>query len=247
MKNMHKVSDEDFDKLFQEKLYAYEAAPTDAVWRGIAGQLNTVKREGTFPILRLAAASLAGIIGLGMWLAANKEPMRLSGSPTTSPVIQKTESPAALIKPEGRRVTKSEPVKLTVKDQIPPKEEKDIPLVIKAKPAASKANVVRVAVLNTDADSKTSVVKQPEAIEKSISADRSEASEAPVLARVEEMPQDEEAIVRDKKIKSVGSLVNFVVGKIDKRKSKIIEFEDGDEGTKVSGLNLGLLKFKAKE
>lgn len=247
MKNMHKVSDEDFDKLFQEKLYAYEAAPTEALWKGIAGQLKTIKREGAFPILRLAAASLAGIIGLGIWLAANKEPMRLSGNPTKSPVIQKAENPIALAKPESRQETKSEPVKLNLKEKIATKEEKDIELVTRTKPAASKANVARVAVLNTDAGSKTSLVKQPEAVEKSLSVDRSETSEVPVLARVEEMPQEEEPIVRDKKIKSVGSLVNFVVGKIDKRKSKIIEFEDGDEGTKVSGLNLGLLKFKAKE
>ena len=247
MKNIHKVSDEDFDKLFQEKLYAYEAAPTEAVWKGIAGQLKTVKREGAFPILRLAAASLAGIIGLGMWLAANKEPMRLSGSPTTSPVIHKAENPVALAKPESRQVTKSEPVRLNLKEKIATKDEKDIEVVTKKKPAASKANVPRVVVLNNDANTKTSVLKQPEATEKSISADRSETSEAPVLARAEDIPQEEEPIVKDKKIKSVGSLVNFVVGKIDKRKSKIIEFEDGDEGTKVSGLNLGLLKFKTKE
>jgi hypothetical protein len=49
------------------------------------------------------------------------------------------------------------------------------------------------------------------------------------------------------RIKSVGSLVNFVVGKVDKRKNKIIEFEDNDEGTKVSGLNLRLLKFQSKD
>jgi hypothetical protein len=50
-----------------------------------------------------------------------------------------------------------------------------------------------------------------------------------------------------KKINSVGSFVNFVVSKVDKRKNKIIEFEDGDEGTMVSSVNLLLLKYKAKE
>ena len=49
------------------------------------------------------------------------------------------------------------------------------------------------------------------------------------------------------KIRSIGSLVNFVIAKVDHREDKIIEFEDNDEGSEVSGINLGVLKFKSRK
>jgi len=41
--------------------------------------------------------------------------------------------------------------------------------------------------------------------------------------------------------------VNFVIAQVDKREDKLIEFTESDEGTEVSGINLGLLKIKSKK
>jgi hypothetical protein len=61
------------------------------------------------------------------------------------------------------------------------------------------------------------------------------------------LTEDGESIKNLRVSKSVvSSVVNFVIGKVDKRKDKLIEFEDNDEGTKVKSMNLILLKFKAK-
>ena len=54
------------------------------------------------------------------------------------------------------------------------------------------------------------------------------------------------ADIPKQKIKSVGSLINFVISRVDKREDKIIEFKDGKEGSAVSVINLGLIKFKSR-
>jgi hypothetical protein len=60
---------------------------------------------------------------------------------------------------------------------------------------------------------------------------------------VEEVNEAEQTSPRQK-IRSLGDLVNRVVAKVDPREEKIIQFTDNDEGTEVSGINLGLIKFK---
>jgi hypothetical protein len=63
----------------------------------------------------------------------------------------------------------------------------------------------------------------------------------------EESDIEENELRGQKKIRSIGSLVNFVIAKVDKREDKLIEFKDSDEGSEVSGINLGLVKIKSKK
>ena len=56
------------------------------------------------------------------------------------------------------------------------------------------------------------------------------------------LTEDGESIKNLRVSKSVvSSVVNFVIGKVDKRKDKLIEFEDNDEGIKVKSMNLILV------
>lgn len=249
MKNMQSVSDDDFDKLFQSKLYSYEAEPTDAVWPAIADQLNTGKKGRVFPVLRVAAASMAAMIGLGIWLAETKEPMRLSGvadSLTVAPgqqvakVSAKAEKLIVASKPEREVPKKVEVAKVNV--QVIPK--------------VSGGESVKSSLAKSVAVSKKEMVDEPRSLGASVetkgqptsnTTSSKEAGTLALAADTEIETEMNEPLQKQKKIKSVGSLVNFVVSKVDKRKNKIIEFEDGDEGTMVSGLNLGPIKFKAKE
>jgi hypothetical protein len=63
----------------------------------------------------------------------------------------------------------------------------------------------------------------------------------------DEVNPDETEVRGQRKIRSIGSLVNFVIAKVDKREDKLIEFKDSDEGSEVSGINLGLVKIKGKK
>ena len=254
MKNMHSVSDDDFDKLFQDRLYSYEAEPNDAVWAGITEQLGTRKKKQPFPILTIAAASMAAFIGFGIWLAETKEPMRLSGKAdrisTESPVV---ESAAPAIAKREVVTEKSVALKSLVAKIAPAPVQKNDP-VSRPKSEIKTPTSLKVAALNSSSETALGIDEPIERNEDksntSVISGKSSLKEAVMLSLAPEteiQPEEVEQYQKQKRIKSVGSLVNFVVSKVDKRKEKIIEFEDGDEGTKVSGLNLGLLKFKAKD
>jgi hypothetical protein len=67
-----------------------------------------------------------------------------------------------------------------------------------------------------------------------------------VVAQVDQVELESNSVdgTTKPRIKSIGGLVNFVIAQVDKREDKIIEFRDGEEGSEVSGINLGPLKFK---
>ena len=115
MKNIHSGSDEDFDKLFREKLYGYERNPTDAVWTGIANELDGERKRRPFPILRIAAASLAAIISLGIWLAKTDEPMKLTAAsdPGSATIKQQKLVESEIVQP--RADAEVEPVEPVMK------------------------------------------------------------------------------------------------------------------------------------
>ncbi len=240
--DMQPISDKDFDKFFQDKLSDVEEKPSKAVWTGISKQLSAKKKQ-TFPVLWMAAASLATVIGAGVWFSAQKEPMYLHGD--VSPVVvnqNKTEEQSvevlkhtdqkidsALSNPKSKKY-----ISISVSDVAVIEEERPsavIPVVEKVAQKQQPAKVVIAAVPESVEEPETKVILSDETISLREKSD-------------EEM---ENVDVKPKRIKSMGSLVNFVVAKVDKRKNKIIEFEDNDEGTKVSGLNLVLFKFQAKE
>jgi hypothetical protein len=248
MRKMHSVSDEKFDELFKDKLYSLELEPTDAVWSGINEQLNNAPKERSFPILRLAAASLAAMVGLGMWLAAHNEPMKLRADATASVVVKDVPPAPAEVtvrQPEARDV---ESTGAAAKQMSPVKLSKyrdgGSSEVIKASSTTLSADT-------NNAGDAPAIAASPasEPVKTQVTWNSRTSSQEPVLALAEpatEVEEQTELQSKSKKIKSVGGLVNFVVSKVDKRKDKLIEFEDSEEGTMVSGVNLGLLKFKAK-
>jgi hypothetical protein len=59
--------------------------------------------------------------------------------------------------------------------------------------------------------------------------------------------QTDEVDSEKKGIRNAGDLINFVVGKVDKRERKIIQFRtDEDENSSLVSLNLGIIKFNRK-
>ena len=242
MKDQGKFSDNDFDALFKEKLSSLEIKPTGKVWKGISEQLHNGKRKRNFPVLWIAAASMAAIIGVGFWLSSTKEPMQLTGTTGLKP---NTELPATVEKDIAKKI-----------EVLPLEEKREYKIkLVRTKPVKKSTEISKSRTFEPNDMNRPSVAKIGEKeLEASAKIDQEKTDiqsltnvkeDLPVLAQVPDADVVEEP--RQKRIKSVGSLVNFVVGKVDKRKNKIIEFEDDDEGTRVSGLNLGVLKFQAKE
>jgi hypothetical protein len=73
----------------------------------------------------------------------------------------------------------------------------------------------------------------------------------PVLAAGQAAPvnkPDAAPVKTRHKIHSLGDLINVVVAKVDKRKDKIIQFTDTDDGdSNITGVNLGVIKIKKGE
>lgn len=251
MKNLQPMSDKDLDKMFHDKLYSYELEPSESVWTDIADQLGTKKKKRGFPVLWMAAASLAAVVAAGVWFSSQKEPMKLTGAVGTEAITPKQEAVKSPVKEEGIVENKKKPEAFgevradKAKSVVSQPESK---IVLSQKSRTSNSSIVQ-----NNSENIASIITEIEKIqhpeEPAIVSSQSQTmalAATPEKAQVIEL-ENTDGQRKQKMIKSVGSLVNFVVGKVDKRKNKIIEFEDGDEGTMVSSLNLGLLKFQAKQ
>jgi hypothetical protein len=119
------------------------------------------------------------------------------------------------------------------------------------KPAAEQAPVVIASaiIIKPIAILAKQLVKVPERyFSDQLLLDVSQADMIAKVDRPEEHKLDEERGHNgNKRIRSIASLVNFVIAKVDKREDKLIEFKDGVEGSEVSGINLGLIKIKSKK
>lgn len=244
---MHSVSDEDCDKLFRDKLYSFETEPSDAVWGSITEQLNSGKEVRSFPILRMAAASMIAMIGFGMWLAATKKPMRLTGTKNTISISPTQETKKVSVQPPNQ-VVESVSVQIASKVKVVPVS---IASTVARKSQIREEKLVTMVdpeQLREKENTKSTIaaIKEQPAVENESLADKQAPSMTLASHSVIELEQNEPPL-RPAKIRSVGSLVNFVVSKVDKRKNKIIEFKEGDEGVIVSGIDLGLLKYKSKD
>lgn len=239
---MQPILDKDFDKLFRDKLNEIEVEPSAGVWSGISAQLNGKKKK-PFPVLWLAAACLATVIAFGLLMVPEKESIKLTGSPDLPK--QNTEpAPAPVIsvaEPVKKSFGKAKGAEKFVADQ--PKStmvKSEEPRVLASSKTIDRAiePEQKVRSLKVEPVINTSEVVKP-------------ATDLPVIANAviedhnTEIVDDGGGEIKNSK-SVVSSVVNFVVGKVDKRKDKIIELEHNDEGTKVKSMNLILLKFKSK-
>jgi hypothetical protein len=200
---------------------------------------------------------MAAVIGFGIWLADTKEPMRLSGTAEKVAMEPKVVENKELIQ---KKVVNAniERVELAVaKKVVRAAQPKNEITTLNSEAVSKTSSSPKVAVLASTPEAAVAVETKSGKNQQEnyntgpVSGKEPSRASAVVMSMAADMEaqsaEEVEQPKRQRRIKSVGSLVNFVVSKVDKRNEKIIEFEDGDEGTKVSSLNLGLLKFKAKD
>ena len=71
-------------------------------------------------------------------------------------------------------------------------------------------------------------------------------SKSQVIAQVPATEQTSKP-VKKHGIRNFGDMVNLVIAKVDKRKDKVIEFSDTDDGDSITGINLGVIKIKKEK
>ncbi len=249
-----KMSDKDFDQLFNSKLTDLEIEPSAKVWSNINNDLSNkaAGKKKAIPYMRIAAAIIA-IMGVSLFfIRPDTEKIKLHG-PDTNSVIEHTSVKSS--NPSG--LSSSNNIIITPEDNIEikhivqsykhlTKHNKDVNAPVISKPVDS-VQYVAVSDPNQaiDIHSKTSMQNSitTTIMYAPVSSNNDKAIQPVGL---KSQAQNIVAKPKGKKIRSLGDLLNVVIAKVDKREDKIIEFTDsGDDDTfNISGVNLGLIKVK---
>lgn len=263
---MNPILDKDLDKLFQKRFGEFEIEPSEAIWERISETMDQKSKRKVFdPTFWMAAASVLILISAGLWFYRPVEVIKLHGNETMAKQsLNNSELPLvneAIIADDLQE--DKEPIQPQFKDVslaiAPPIKLKEIHLSEmitlpepKLKSAALQEPVVVAIAL---APKKVSVAK-PEKLPKvpnRYTGDQStlDVTQPDMMAKAY-LPEEASGFSDREnrgqaKIRSVGSLLNFVIARVDKREDKFIEFKDGKEGSEVSGINLGLVKIKGRK
>lgn len=254
---MHPISDKELDRLFQQRFEDAQFQPSEDVWLKIADKMDQKKKVKIFPVFWMAAASVLLVISAGLWFYRPVEVIRLQGAPKemvkkipkNSGFNLSTESTASepdnqdvkgLNFPDGKAANA---VSLRLDDVKPVLEV----------PKTSK-QTAEIIIANNSTKKNSQEILQPRKevkVPQRYAGDQStlDVTQPDMIASAD-IPETDIAVVPEqnspRKIRSIGSLVNFVISKVDHREDKIIEFKDGEEGSEVSGINLGLVKLKSR-
>lgn len=261
---MHPISDKELDKLFQQRFGDLEIEPSAAVWEKITGTMDQKRRKSAFPSFWMAAASIVVLISAGLLYFRPQEVIRLQGSTEIAQNIEEgssrpelNEAPVSIEEPFNG--TQTEKTDLPDFNLVNASEEKssEYSLVQKAHVAEPEIKVPapEPVVIAAEPVKKVNQVQPKKSVKvpNRYSGDQSalDVTQPDMMAIADfsedEVNPDESEVRGQRKIRSIGSLVNFVIAKVDKREDKLIEFKDSDEGSEVSGINLGLVKIKGKK
>jgi len=256
------MQDKEFDGLFTSKFDGFEIEPSPMVWQNIAAELDGKKaKRAIVPYLSIAASVIV-LLSVSIWFfnRSTEKPDQhlvkiLKGIKTgkQQPVIKDNGSIEPVEKIENEGGLKLAAVKTgsdkrtdqTVIAQAagqPQQQETPIltPEPINQKPEpllavlpAEKPITLQAAVPGNDVPLTTGSL--------------AEQSAAPDNKPQEALAATEPGKVQVKKrAHGLGGFINTIVAAVDKREDKLIEFtdNDGDDGSRVTAVNLGIFKIK---
>lgn len=239
--------DKDIDRLFQERFEALEMAPENLVWDKISKKLDeSQSKKQMNPAIWKAAASILVFLSAALWFYRPQEVIKLHGKSdanlarieSTEPIILTAESVSKVDQIAEITVRKYRSKKRSPNEHTHSKH---------AEVFLSSQKVESATKGSTNYRPGSNEVIEPVQIE-TIYASVPENTNQVVMTTKLDFAESQllESESPKIKIRSIGSLVNFVIAKVDHREDKIIEFKDNDEGSEVSGINLGVLKFKSR-
>jgi len=244
------MQDKEFDGLFGSKLNMLEVEPSARVWNGIDNELTANKRRKVLIPILSAAASVIVLITAGLLFIPVKIKVNNNGK-----LVKTTLPPRAVLTAinlngdnsklnEAHRSAKAmtHASKMSVLHNVAPSGiiYTDV-LVAQAQPGQPETTSIspRQPVINPVETAQLNI-KEPVIESPAISYKPLAGEETPMVTKL-----DAEPIKSKPKIRRLGDVINFVVGKVDKRPDKIIEFNaNEDEEAKITGVNLGIVKIK---
>ncbi|MES2378607.1 MAG: hypothetical protein V4553_18585 [Bacteroidota bacterium] len=251
------MQDKEFDKIFNEKFEDFEVEPSAMVWDNIAEELDGRKAKVVImPWLSIAATVLvvitAGILFLqkGKSTDEQSKETKLVASHIETPITVVPVLPAESIvtKPADNIATTTQHKHnaiQSVNNPVIPVDNTSQMIVKQTEPVKPIEQQRLIATVIDDPASThvntTATVPDVTLIPKMV--DVAPQVEKPVMAVQPATP-------KKRGIHSLGGLINALVAKVDKREDKLIEFSDSDDdenGSDLTGVNLGLIKIKKQQ
>ena len=261
---MHPISDKELDKLFKQRFEDAEFQPSADVWGKIASKMDgkacltgrQAKVKKPLSVFWMAAASVVVVLAASLWFYRPVEVIRLQGT-AQKMALDAPESPisdlgtgAPKLDPHQPEIKGFDFSKLVAAEENSFDTSKEVTLPERTFTEITKQELI--ASNNTLRRNIPDVGLTPKEVKvPRYTGDQSklDVTQPDMIASAEPAQDDlasENQQTAPKRIRSVGSLVNFVISKVDRREDKIIEFKDGDEGSEISGINLGLIKLKSR-
>jgi hypothetical protein len=245
------MHDKDFDEVFKSRFDDFEVAPPSSTWNKISGELDKEPiKKRTLPPYWMAAASVAVLVSAVLWLYKPAQVVKLH--PASQPSIARNIASQPDESSVNSEDQGSEQISISKGKATIAVRNKRMLAVAETKSLETRTKKIRRAPAErvaADLSENKLVIAKPE-VKLPVTDQKvpqiTEDNTARMANASDEKPEDYSDTENRHKIKSIGSLVNFVIARVDKRENKIIEFKDGEEGSEVSGINLGVLKFKSR-
>ncbi|MFD0751750.1 hypothetical protein ACFQZS_16480 [Mucilaginibacter calamicampi] len=252
------MQDKEFDQLFNSKLGDFEMEPSAHVWQNITRDLDGKKaKRSIMPYLGIAASVIVlacvSVLFLNKTVKKPHQPVTLvkvkpvkplSTSDTSKPPVEvdNVEDDTYL---KEKAVVAVEPKKPVPANKVPQVEQVKEETILSSNPVAQKTEPVLA-----NATVEKPILLRPQAPDTEIGAvtatlinQPKTITEAPGSYITDPIP---EKSPEKKRAHGLGGFFNTIIAAVDKREDKLIEFTDAnnDEGTRITGVNLGIFKIK---
>ncbi|MBK0377814.1 hypothetical protein [Mucilaginibacter segetis] len=257
------MQDKELDHLFSSSLNGFEAEPSPKVWNAINAELNRGRGNRKILSYLSIAASLLILLAAGVYFIPKIKDTAGNKPPKNGQLVKVDDEPKTINKDEMVAQTIDEPKRERISDSV--RKIASQPVKVKSVISA-KVEIEKPAAIVDEQPAEqeiAQVTEKPATILKPVVPDASiplivkqEVNEdikfktAPEVLVAQLSPKNNEIAAPQKRrgIHSLGDLINVVVSKVDKRKDKLIEFSDSDDdGSMVTGINLGIIKVKKED
>jgi hypothetical protein len=235
---MQHIPDNEFDRLFKDRLGDAEMQSSANLWDSIAPQIAPKKKRHTGLYWSAAATVLIAVsAGLLFKQSPNTQPLNdTDNTEATSETIYANVEPSENIDvaPVDAPVVSSPDVTAGLKEN---NDERVQPIY------AENHHIITNAVQEPSlaiAQTAPALIQEPSINEAEIDAE--EVATTTAFEEPASRPQESRT-----RIRNAGDLVNFVVEKLDKREQKFVEFRtDEDESSSLVAINIGPLKINQR-
>jgi len=260
-----KMQDKEFDQLFNAKFADFEVEPSEGLWDKIATEipgdsaLIPAKKRSLSPFMQIAAGLIvvlaAGLlfmpstpkIALHGSYSADNQPKEVThpqvvadsyGDLGSDPVQTSQQQTGGVVSRPVKTIAVNNVEKITLPDPVDTIQN----TIAEVKPEIGVKPEYREPLLKTTTVSNAVAYNIP----------KEDLASKPVkVIAVADVPQQKTAtgVVKKKKIRGLGDLLNVVIAKVDKRDNKAIVFgnsgdDDDDALLSVTGVNIGPIKVK---